>query len=284
MDNISPDAALDTYLRSLFSLRGKIALVTGGAKGLGWSISKALVGAGARVFVASRDGDACAKAATELDALAGAGSCRALTGDVANEAGVDGLAQAFSAESDQLHILINNAGRTWGAPLESFPYDAWQRVLGLNVAGAFHLTRQLLPLLARSASDADPSRVINLGSVAGALPIGDGAYSYAASKAAVHHLTRILAKELAPRNINVNALAPGAFESRMTAFALEDEQRRRRVEAGIPLRRLGNADDLAAAVLYLCGHGGAYVTGAIMPIDGGVGVDCGDDLWDSAPN
>ena len=161
------------------------------------------------------------------------------------------------------------------------PYAAWESVLSVNVAGAFTLTQKLLPRLAAAATADDPARVINLGSVMGAQPMGDGAYSYVASKAAIHHLTRVLAKELAPRRITVNALAPGLFKSRMTAFATKEPSRRSSVEKRIPLGRLGREEDIASAVLFLCGRGGAYVTGAILPIDGGVGVETGPDLWGS---
>jgi NAD(P)-dependent dehydrogenase (short-subunit alcohol dehydrogenase family) len=152
-------------------------------------------------------------------------------------------------------------------------------VLAVNVTGTFALTQKLLPQLKSAGTADDPARVVNLGSVMGAQPMGDGAYSYVASKAAVHHLTRVLAKELAPAHITVNALAPGLFDTRMTAFATKDPARLARIETRIPLGRLGLPQDIASAILFLCGRGGAYVTGAILPIDGGVGVQTGPDLW-----
>jgi NAD(P)-dependent dehydrogenase (short-subunit alcohol dehydrogenase family) len=207
------------------------------------------------------------------------GSASALAADLSSEAGISTLAEAVSRRSAQLSILINNAGTSWGAQLEHFPYSAWSKVFSLNVAALFTLTQKLLPLLSANAGSEDPARVINLGSVMGSQPMGDRVYSYSASKAAVHHLTRILAKELAPRNITVNALAPGLFESRMTAFATQDGARLPRIVERIALHRLGRTEDIAAAMLFLCGRGGAYVTGAILPVDGGVGVETGPDLW-----
>jgi NAD(P)-dependent dehydrogenase (short-subunit alcohol dehydrogenase family) len=267
------------YFESLYSLEGKTAVVTGGASGIGRIIAEALVRAGADVLIASRKGQACEEYAAALNRLGVRGSAFGIGADIGNEDGVSVLAKEIAHRFPRLSILINNAGKSWGAPLETYPYTAWQSVLSVNVAGPFTLIQKLLPQLAAAAKDDDPARVINLGSVMGVQPMGDGAYSYVASKAAIHHLTRVLAKELAPRRITVNALAPGLFESRMTAFATGDPARVARIEERIPLGRLGQAADIASAVLYLSGRGGAYVTGAILPIDGGVGVETGPDLW-----
>ncbi len=272
------------YLESLFSVAGKTALVTGGATGIGRMTAEALVRAGARVIIASRKADACVQCADWLNGLNASGSAAAMPADLGSEAGIVALAEEIARAFPRLSILINNAGTSWGAPLESFPYSAWNRVFAVNVAGLFTLTQKLLPVLSANAVAEDPARVVNLGSVMGAQPIGDGGvYSYSASKAAVHHLTRILAKELAPRHITVNALAPGLFESRMTAFATKDISRLPRIEQRIPLRRIGRPEDIAAAMLFLCGRGGAYVTGAILPVDGGVGVETGPDFWGGEP-
>jgi NAD(P)-dependent dehydrogenase (short-subunit alcohol dehydrogenase family) len=270
------------YLSSLFSVAGKTALVTGGATGIGRMIAEALVRAGARVLIASRKGEACEAVARELNALDADGTAEGFAGDVATEAGVTALASEVKARASHLHILVNNAGKTWGEPLERFPHKAWESVFSVNVAGLFTLTQQLLPLLEAAAGDDDPARVVNLGSVMGAAPIGDNAYSYAASKAAVHHLTRILAKELASRRITVNAFAPGPFQSRMTAFATGDEHKRAQVAAGVPLGRIGRPDDIAGALLFLCGRGGAYTTGAVLPLDGGIGVETGHEIFGEA--
>lgn len=263
----------------LFSVKGKTALVTGAATGIGRMAATALAMAGAKVLIASRKGADCERVAGEINALGGPGSAEGFAGDVSTEAGIDTLVAEVKARTGQLHILINNAGVTWGEPLETFPYKAWARVLDVNVTGLFHLTRQLLPLLDAAASDDDPARIINLGSVMGTQPMADGAYSYTASKAAVHHLTRTLADEFAGRRITVNAFAPGPFQSRMTAFATGSDEGADKVGQRVPLGRIGAPTDIAAATLFLCGRGGGYVTGAILPLDGGQSVQHGMKLF-----
>lgn len=263
----------------LFSVKGKTALVTGAATGIGRMAATALAMAGAKVLIASRKGADCERVAGEINALGGPGSAEGFAGDVSTEAGIDALVAEVKVRTGQLHILINNAGVTWGEPLETFPYKAWSRVLDVNVTGLFHLTRQLLPLLDAAASDDDPARIINLGSVMGTQPMADGAYSYTASKAAVHHLTRTLADEFAGRRITVNAFAPGPFQSRMTAFATGSDEGADKVGQRVPLGRIGAPTDIAAATLFLCGRGGGYVTGAILPLDGGQSVQHGMKLF-----
>ncbi len=259
-----------SYLEELFSLEGKTALVTGGATGIGRMAATAMVQAGAKVLIASRKGDDCATTAQEINALGSVGQAIGFAGDVGHEEGVNDLALQVQNNVEQLDILINNAGVTWGAPLDEFPYGAWGKIMDVNVTGLFVLTQKLLPMLRASASSDDPSRVINLGSVMGSANIGDGAYSYAASKAAVHHLTRILATEMAGEHITFNAFAPGPFQSKMTAFATGTDEKAAHVGKGVPLGRIGSADDIAGATLYLCSKAGAYVTGAILPLDGGI--------------
>ncbi|RUU13193.1 SDR family oxidoreductase [Mesorhizobium sp. USDA-HM6] len=268
-----------SYLDKLFSVAGKTALVTGAATGIGRMVATALVRAGATVMIASRKGEDCVRVASELNAQGGDGRAEGFAGDVSSETGIATLVAEVKVRTDRLHILVNNAGISWGAPLEEFPYHAWAKVFGVNVTAVFHLTRELLPLLDAAASDDDPARVINLGSVMGTQPLADDAYSYTASKAAVHHLTRTLAIEFAGRRITVNAFAPGPFQSRMTAFATATEEQAKHVGNHVPLGRIGGPDDIAGATLYLCSRAGSYVTGAILPIDGGQSVQHGMTLF-----
>ena len=253
----------------LFSVRGRTALVTGGATGLGRIAAEALLSAGARVLIASRKAEACEAAAKELSAM---GPCEGFGGTVANEAGVAALAAETRRRSDVLHILVNNAGVNWGEPFETFPWKAWERVMSVNVAGLFSLTRDLAPMLVASASPDRPSTVVNLGSVMGSVTQSEHAYAYAASKAAVHHLTRILAVEFAGRQVTINAIAPGPFPTNMTRFATGDEGGAARSAKAVPMGRLGRPEDIAGALLFLAGRGGAYTTGAIVPVDGGYAV------------
>lgn len=266
------------YLEDLFSVAGKTALVTGAATGIGRMAATGLVMGGANVLIASRKGEDCARAAEELSGLGG-GKAEGFAGDVSTEEGVATLVEEVKKRTDRLDILINNAGLTWGAEYEKFPYSAWAKILNVNVTGLFHLTRELTPLLEKAASDEDPARIINLGSVMGTQPIADGTYSYTASKAAVHHLTRTLANELAARRITVNAFAPGPFQSRMTAFATATDEQAEKVGNRVPIGRIGAPDDIAGATLYLCSRAGSYVTGAILPLDGGQSVQHGMTLF-----
>ncbi|KZL18258.1 Rhamnolipids biosynthesis 3-oxoacyl-[acyl-carrier-protein] reductase [Pseudovibrio axinellae] len=273
------------YLEGLFGVSGKTALVTGGGTGIGRMVATALAEGGARVFICSRKLDVVEKTANEINTNLmannpkAAGSVEAFVGDVGTEEGVVALADAIREQSPNLDILVNNAGITWGEPLGSFPHFAWKRILDVNVTGLFHLTQTLLPELKESGRLEDPARVINLGSVMGSTPIGDGAYSYSASKAAVHHLTRILAKELAKEHITFNGFAPGPFQSNMTAFATDTDEKAAFVGKGVPLGRIGHPDDIAAATLFLCGKGGSYVTGEVIPLDGGIHVATGSNLF-----
>lgn len=268
-----------SYLDDLFSVAGRKALVTGGATGIGRMIATALVSAGAEVMIASRKGADCEAAASEINALGAPGKAEGFAGDVGSEAGVLALADAVRQRTDRLDILVNNAGTSWGAPFAEFPYNGWTKVLSVNVVGLFHLTRELMPLLEKAASPDDPARIINLGSVMGTQPLADDAYSYTASKAAVHHLTRTLAIEFAARHVTVNAFAPGPFRSRMTAFATATDEQAAQVGANVPLGRIGRPDDIAGATLYLVSRAGSYVTGAVLPIDGGQSVQHGMTLF-----
>ncbi|MGR3624493.1 SDR family NAD(P)-dependent oxidoreductase [Pseudophaeobacter sp.] len=269
-------------MQDLFSLEGKTALITGGATGIGRMAAEAMVRAGARVLIASRKGEACAAVAQELNALDAPGTAEGFGGDIGSEAGIETLISEIKDRTQQLDILMNNSGVTWGAEMKDFPYEAWEKVMSVNVTAVFDLTRRLLPMLIKSAAPGDPARVINVGSVMGEIPMGDGAYSYSASKAAVIHLSKILAKELAHKNVTVNALAPGPFVSRMTAFATHDETMREKVGKDVPLGRVGRYEDIAGSVLFLSGKGGAYVTGSVVPISGGINVMSGQNIFASA--
>lgn len=268
-----------TGWNSLFSLEGRAALVTGGTSGIGKHIARGLLSAGAQVIVVSRHAEACEETALRLNEEFKTQRASGLECDITDEQSLDALPSKLRERSDGLAILINAAGKAWGAPLHAFPERGWREVMAVNLSGPFGLIQRLLPQLQARASSGDPARIVNLGSISGSLPIGAHAYSYAASKAAIHHLTRVLARELAPAHVTVNAIAPGVFPSRMTAFGLREDVARERVSQRIPLGRLGSPDDIAAAIIYLCSKGGAYVTGAILPVDGGMSVDCGCNVW-----
>ncbi len=258
-------------MSELFDVQGKTAVVTGGSRGIGFMIAGGLLRAGARIVIASRKEAELEAAAAELR---GIGDCQAIPADLSKPEGAAALAEAVRSRFERLDILVNNAGATWGAALEDFPQSGWDRVIGTNVEGIFHLTVGLLPALRAAASAEDPARVINIGSVDGLRPPVMENYSYSASKAAVHMLTRHLAKRLAPEHITVNAIAPGPFESKMTAFMLSDEAGLRTVEEMVPLRRIGRPDDAAGLTLLLASRAGSYLTGVVIPLDGGI-TGCG---------
>jgi NAD(P)-dependent dehydrogenase (short-subunit alcohol dehydrogenase family) len=254
-------------LQRLFGLAGKTALVTGGGQGIGRMIAHGLVEVGARVYIASRKIDQCEQTARELSEF---GTCHALAADLSTEAGCRALADAYLERESSLSILVNNSGANWGAPYAEYPDAAWDRVMNLNVRGAFNLTKMLTDALHAAATPDDPSRVINIGSIHG-LHVPEQSlevYAYAASKAAIHHLTPVLAKRLGPLHITVNALAPGPFESRMMKQTLE--RMGDQLAAMSPLSRIGRGDDIAGATIFLASRAGSYVTGAVIPIDGGI--------------
>jgi len=197
-----------------------------------------------------------------------------LVGDVSTPDGARALAEAVLALHPRLDVLVNNAGVTWGAPMEEFPDKGWDRVMHTNLEGVFHLTVALLPGLRAAAADRGRATVINIGSTDGINAPAMDSFSYGASKAAVHHLTRHLAKKLAPEQITVNAVAPGPFESKMTSFLLDDPAGRAAVVSGIPLGRVGGPDDAAGICVFLAAAAGSYLTGTVIPLDGGI-VGCG---------
>jgi NAD(P)-dependent dehydrogenase (short-subunit alcohol dehydrogenase family) len=251
----------------LFDLSGKTAVVTGGTRGIGLMIARGLLQAGARVYISSRKPEACAAAEQEL---AQHGPVHAIPADLSTEQECLRLAAEVGQREPSVHVLVNNAGATWGAPLEEFPAAAWDKVTDLNLKAPFYLTRAFLPLLEADGTHDDPARVINIGSIDGLRVSPMPTYAYSATKAGLHHLTRVLARELGPRHITVNAIAPGPFESKMMAATLEafgDE-----IAQAAPLRRIGRPDDMAGVAIYLSARAGAYVTGAVIPVDGGIGT------------
>jgi NAD(P)-dependent dehydrogenase (short-subunit alcohol dehydrogenase family) len=249
----------------LFSVEGKVALITGGSRGIGYMIARGFVEGGAKVYISARKADACDAAAAELSK---SGTCISVPGDVGSDAGCRALAEQIAAQEDRLHVLVNNAGANWGAPLTEYPDNGFDKVFATNVKGPFNLTRALLPLLQKAASDDDPARVINIGSIDGLQVPALETYAYSSSKAAVHHLTRVLAQKLAPQRITVNAIAPGPFESKMMHETLErfgDS-----IRASCPLGRIGRPEDMAGTAMFLASRAGSYLTGTVIPVDGGI--------------
>jgi NAD(P)-dependent dehydrogenase (short-subunit alcohol dehydrogenase family) len=249
----------------LFSIDGKVALVTGGSRGIGRMIAEGYLRAGATVYIASRKADQLHATADELKEL---GPCTAIPADLSDEPGCQALASAVTEREQRLDILVNNAGASWGAPIEEYPASGFDKVLDVNVKGVFYLTRALLPQLKAAASLDDPARVINIGSIDGLKPPTLESYAYSASKSAVHMLTRHLAKRLAEDHITVNAIAPGLFESRMTAFMFGELEAN--AEDVFPLQRTGRPDDMAGTAIFLASRAGSYLTGAVIPVDGGM--------------
>lgn len=251
-------------MSDLFSIAGKTALVTGGSRGIGLMIAEGFVRAGANVTISSRKAGVCDAEAARLSEF---GHCASLPADLSTEDGCRELADRFLADHPTLDVLVNNAGATWGAPLDEFDDAAWDRTLDLNVKGVFHTTKFLLPALRAAGTAEEPARVINIGSIDGIqVPILE-TYSYSASKAAVHQLTRHLASKLAPE-VTVNAIAPGPFESKMMAATLAAAGDA--IAASAPLKRIGRPDDMAGAAIFLASRAASYVTGVILPVDGGI--------------
>ena len=249
----------------LFDLAGKVAVVTGGTRGIGLMIARGLLQAGASVYISSRKPEAGDAAAGELSAH---GRVVSVPANLASEQECARLAAEVGRSEERVHVLVNNAGATWDAPLEEFPASAWDRALDLNLKAPVYHTRAFLPLLQAAGTVDDPARVINIGSIDGLRVPEFPTYSYSASKAGLHQLTRVLARELGPRHITVNAVAPGPFESKMMAATLAefgDE-----IAAAAPLGRIGRPDDMAGVAVFLSSRAGAYVTGAVIPVDGGI--------------
>ena len=264
--NSSSDQSAQSF-GGLFSVDGKVAIVTGGSRGIGAMIAEGLVKAGCRVYISARKKEACDAKAAELSAY---GDCISVPLNLAAPGGIDELIRFISEREDQLDVLVNNAGATWGAPLEEYPLDAFDKLWNVNIKALFELTVRSLPLLRAAASPDDPARVINIGSIDGLGVPSMESYAYSTTKAGVHMLTRHLASKLASESITVNAIAPGPFDSKMMAFALNDPATRAAISANVPLGRVGDPDDMAGTVIFLASRAGRYLTGAVIPVDGGL--------------
>ena len=249
----------------LFSLTGKTALVTGGSRGIGAMIARGLIDAGASIIISARKQH-------ELDAardeLAQYGPVESIRADLSSVDGARALAAQVADQFPALNILVNNAGATWGQPIDEFTEAGWDRTVDTNLKAVFFLTQALLGNLRAAGTFDDPARVINVGSIDGIHINPMDTFPYSASKAGVHHLTRALARKLGPEHITVNAIAPGPFESKMmaaTLAAMGDS-----IAQSSPLGRIGRPDDMAGVAVYLASRAGAYVTGAVIPVDGGI--------------
>jgi NAD(P)-dependent dehydrogenase (short-subunit alcohol dehydrogenase family) len=256
---------MNTQYKNLFDVSGKVALVTGGSRGIGEMIAEGYVANGVKTYISARKVEACDATAARLSEQ---GECISIPADLSTMAGIQALSDEIKSREGQLDILVNNAGATWGAPIEEFPEAGWDKVMDINVKGPFFLTQALLPLLEAAASDGDPARIINVGSVDGLNVNRMPTFSYGPSKAAVHHLTRALASHLASRNITANAIAPGPFPSKMMEHTLNTMGDQ--IRQGVPLGRVGEPADMAGAAIYLASKAGAYVDGVVIPVDGGI--------------
>ena len=251
-------------MENLFNLNGKIALVTGGSRGIGAMIAEGFVRNGVKTYISSRKSDPCDKKAKELSKY---GECISIPADLTDMNEMDKLVTKIKNKETKLNILVNNAGAAWGASFDDFPEIGWDKVMDTNVKSVFFLTQKLVDILETSASTSDPSRIINIGSIDGlGIPRAE-TYSYPASKAAVHQLTKVLANRLANRNINVNAIAPGPFESNMMAHTLEEYGEQ--IKSSVPRGRIGVPEDMAGASIFLSSKASSYITGSIIPVDGG---------------
>ena len=251
-------------MSTLFSVSGKIALVTGGTSGIGYMIAKGLVEHGTKTYIIGRNIESCSASAKELSKH---GECIGLAADISTNEGINDLVEQFKQKETSLDILVNNAGAMYDAPLREFTEEGWDEIMDLNLKSVFFLSQKLLPLLEVNAKKTCHTSIINIGSVGG-LRVGPKEnYSYQAAKAGLHHLTGSLAKRLGSNDITVNAIAPGFFPSRLTQIP---EEALAGVLAVVPRARLGEADDVIGAVIYLASRAGSFVTGSVIPVEGGM--------------
>ncbi len=262
-------------IAELFNVSGKVAIVTGGSRGIGEMIASGFLANGVKVYITARKEAALIKKAKELSDLH-EGECIPVPCDLSSMDGMSDFVDFIESKEEHIDFLINNAGASWGEPYAEYSEKGWDKVMDLNVKSIFYLTQKLTPMLSRNSSLEDPSRVINIGSVDGLnVPVIE-AYAYGTSKAAVHHLTRILAKRLTLENILVNAIAPGPYESMMLGAAVNHDYSF--IESRNPRKRIGSPEDIAGLVIFLCSRAGAYTVGAIIPSDGGLVGLAGHDL------
>lgn len=264
---------MTTGFDDIFSIRGKVALVTGGSRGIGEMIAAGFLAGGAKVYISSRKADVCDATAERLAKTYG-GTCISLPADLSQMSGIESLAARLAEKESRLDILVNNAGAAWGAPIEAFPEVGWDKVMDTNVKGVFFLTQKLLPLLRKAAAEGAPARVINIGSIDGLKSAAFDTFSYGASKAAVHHLTRFLAAHLTKERILCNAIAPGPYPTWMLStgvgFGGETENADwDRVGRGNPSGRVGTPEDIAGLAIFLSSRAGEYVVGQVIASDGG---------------
>jgi len=259
-------------MNNLFSIEGKVALITGGSRGIGEMIAAGFLANGAKVYISSRKSDVCDATAKRLQEEFG-GECISVPADLSNLEGINTLAKSIS-EKDNLDILVNNAGASWGEPIDEYSEKGWDKVMDTNVKGVFFLTQKLLPLLRKSGTAEDPSRVINIGSIDGIKTGLFDAFSYGPSKAALHHLTRVLAASLVRENIIVNAIAPGPFPTWMLSTGVggggDTDIDWSEVGNSNPRGRVGTAEDIAGLAIFLSSRAGAYTVGQTITCDGGV--------------
>ncbi len=250
-------------MNNLFSVEGKVAVVTGGSGGIGAMIAEGFVKNGVKTYITARNEERIQEA---VKAFSEHGECTGIASNLSTTEGVQAFANEMKERESKLDILVNNAGASWGADIDDFPESGWDKVMDLNVKSIFFLTQQLLPELRAAGTAEDPARVINIGSINGITHPHMNNYSYSASKAAVHQLTRHLGADLAPQNINVNGIAPGFFPSKMTAHLLEHEQE---LAQALPRRRMGTKEDAAGTSIFLCSRASAWMTGHMVVLDGG---------------
>ena len=249
---------------NLFDIKGKVALITGGSRGIGEMIAEGFVKQGVKTYISSRKKEQCDNTAMRLSKF---GQCISIPADLTQINEIQNLFSTINKNEKKLHILVNNAGAAWGADFDNFPENGWDKVMDTNVKSIFFLTQKFVKLLEKSGTNSDPSRVINVGSIDGiGIPRAE-TYSYPASKAAVHQLTRVLANRLAERNININAIAPGPFQSKMMNETLKKYEKE--IINSVPRKRIGVPEDMAGAAIFLSSKASAYITGIVLPVDGG---------------